>query len=158
MVEVGILKSLWRKNQDGRWGIHDLKGLKLKPRAGFGSDFFPYESQMELMTSLPATSSVHELFTSFGSTDFLMKQSILPVVAWVEGESFIRCIGTAFVISCTGYLITACHVLLDPQDRKYGKVMRGSNAIRFMDGVRMGVLIPINPAFVWVHGQPIFFI
>ena len=147
MLEVGILKSLWRKNQDGRWCVHDVKGLMLKPRAGFDSDFFLYESQMELMTSCPETNSVHELFTSFGSTDFLMKQSILPVVVWVEGESFIRCIGTAFVISCTGYLITACHVLLDPQDRKYGKVVRGDNAIRFMDGMRMGVLIPINPAY-----------
>ena len=53
MVEVGILKSLWRKTQDGRWGIHDLKGLKFKPRAGFGSDFFPYESQMELKNLVP---------------------------------------------------------------------------------------------------------
>lgn len=147
MVEVGILKSLWRKNQDGRWGIHDLKGLKLKPRAGFGSDFFPYESQMELMTSRPATSSVHELFTSFGSTDFLMKQSILPVVAWVEGESFIRCIGTAFVISCTGFVITACHVLLDPQDRDYGRVSRVGNTLRFLDGLSMGVIIPLSPAY-----------
>lgn len=95
MPEVEILKSLWRKNQDGRWHIHDLKGLKLKPKAGFGSDYFPYKSQIELMTSHPKTSSVYELFTSFGTTDFLMKQSILPVVAWVEGESFIRCIGTA---------------------------------------------------------------
>jgi hypothetical protein len=147
MSDVKILKSLWRKNYDGRWGIHALKGLTLKPRAGFDSDFFRYENQLELMTSIPGTSSVHELFTSFGSTDFLMKQSILPVVAWVEGESFIRCIGTAFVISCTGYLLTACHVLLDPQDRKYGKVVKRGNTIRFSDGLRMGVLIPINPAF-----------
>ena len=147
MPEVAILKSLWRKNQDGGWHIHGIKGLTLKPRAGFGSDFFSYESQMELMTSSPTTNSVHELFTSFGSTDFLMKQSILPVVAWVEGENFIRCIGTAFVISCTGYLITACHVLLDPQDRKYGKVVRGGNTIRFMEDMRMGVLIPISPAY-----------
>jgi hypothetical protein len=89
----------------------------LKPRAGFAADFFPYQSQLELMTSSPATTNIYELFTSFGSTDFLLKQSILPVVAWVEGEPAIRCIGTAFVISCTGYIITACHVLLDPQDR-----------------------------------------
>lgn len=147
MAEVEILKSLWRKRRDGRWGIHDFKGLKLSPRAGFSSDFFPYESQLELMTSRPATNSIHELFNSFGSTDFLMKQSIVPVVAWVEGESSIRCIGTAFVISCTGYLITACHVLLDPQDRKYGKVVRDGNAIRFLEGMRMGVLIPTSPAF-----------
>ena len=146
MQKVGLLKSLWRKNPDGRWGIHDLKSLTLKPRAGFDLDYFPYESHMELMTSRPATGNFNELFSSFGSTDFLMKQSIVPVIAWVEGESIIRCIGTAFMISCSGYLITACHVLLDPQDRKYGKVVKNGNAIRFMDDLRMGVLIPINPA------------
>jgi len=145
-MEVGILKSLWRKDRDGRWSIHDAKGLTLKPRAGFDSDFFQYESQVELMTSHPAGNSLSDLLSSFGPTDFLMKQSILPVVAWVEGESIIRCIGTAFVISCTGYLITACHVLLDPQERKYAKVIRGDNAVRFHDGMLMGVLIPINPA------------
>src|SRR6266705_2515286 len=98
------------------------------------------------MTSHPAGNSIGDLLSSFGPTAFLMKQSILPVVAWVEGESVIRCIGTAFLISCTGYLITACHVLLDPQDRRYAKVVRSDNADRFLDGILMGVLIPINPA------------
>ncbi len=121
---ISILKSLWRKNQDGIWGVHDLKSLSFKPRAGFDSDFFTFENQMELMTSRPSTGNLNEIFTSFGGTDFLMKQSVIPVVAWVEGENYIRCIGTAFMISCTGYLITACHVILDPQDRKYGKILR----------------------------------
>lgn len=144
--KISILKSLWRKNQDGIWGVHDLKSLSFKPRSGFDSDFFTFENQMELMPSCPSTGNLNELFTSFGGTDFLMKQSVIPVVAWVEGENYIRCIGTAFMISCTGYLITACHVLIDPQDRKYGKIVRDGNSIRFMDGLRMGVLIPINPA------------
>jgi S1-C subfamily serine protease len=114
MPAVAILKSVWRKDRDGSWGIHDIKGLALKPRAGFDSDFFPFQSQLELLTSHLAGSSIPDLLSSFGPTEFLMKQSILPVVAWVEGDNVIRCIGTAFVISCTGYLITACHVLLDP--------------------------------------------
>ena len=104
------------------------------------------------MTPSPSTRSAYELFSSFGSTDFLMKQSILPVVSLVEGENVIRCIGTAFVISCTGYIITACHVLLDPHDRKYGKVVRRGNAIRFLDGLRMGVLIPISPILGYKGG------
>src|SRR5262245_34499187 len=145
-MNVGILKSLWRKDRDGRWCIHAAKGLTLKPRAGFDPDFFRFENQIELMTSHPSGISISDLLSSFGPTDFLMKQSILPVVAWVAGESVIRCIGTAFVISCTGYLITACHVLLDPQDREYAKVTRGDSAVRFLDGIVMGVLIPINPA------------
>lgn len=147
MLEVAILKSLWRKNQDGHWAVHDLKGLTLRPRTGFDSDFFLYESQMELMTTNPTTRSAHELFTSFGSTDFLMKQSILPVVAIVKGEGFMKCVGTAFVISCTGYLVTACHVLLDPQDRKYGNVVKRGDDLRLIDGMSMGVLIPISPAY-----------
>ena len=144
--KISVLKSLWRKNRAGIWGVHDCKSLSFKPRAGFDSDFFAFEDRVELMTSNPSTTSLNEFFTSFGGIDFLMKQSIVPVVAWVEGEKCIRSIGTAFMISCTGYLITACHVLLDPQDRKYGKIVRKGNSISFMEGLRMGVLIPTNPA------------
>ena len=53
-------------------------------------------------------------------------------MAWVAKEDFIRCIGTAFVISCTGYIMTACHVLLDPKDRNYGKVEREGNILKFL--------------------------
>ena len=141
--KVEILKLLWKRQEDGRWGIDGMKGLTLKAQSGFDADFFKFESEVALLTSTPDTRS---LFTSFGTTDFLMKQSILPVVAWVEGESFIRCIGTAFVISCTGYVMTACHVLLDPQDKSYGSVTREGNISKFMDGLKMGVLVPLNVA------------
>jgi len=62
-----------------------------------------------------------------GTTDFFLKQSILPVIACVDGEPLITCIGTAFVISCTGYLMTACHVIVDPKERGYGQVTRAAN-------------------------------
>lgn len=144
--EVGILKTIWGKDPDGNWRINGLKGLTLKPRAGYDPDFFQFESHLEMLTDRPFVNGIEGWMTTFGPTDFLVKQSILPVVAWVEGEPFIRCIGTAFVISCTGYVITACHVLLDPYDRKYVKVERAENAIRFMGGMRFGVLVPVNPA------------
>lgn len=143
---ISILKTLWGRLDDGRWGISDLKGLVLKPQNGFDTDFFKFESEMELIPQTPGSRNIHELFSSFGSTNFLMKQSILPVVAWVENEDFIRCIGTAFVISCTGYVMTACHVLLDPKDRDYGKVVREGNTLKVTGDLNMGVLIPINPA------------
>jgi hypothetical protein len=38
-------------------------------------------------------------------------------------------IGTAYMISCTGYLITAAHVLLDPVERGYGDVTRKGNLL-----------------------------
>jgi hypothetical protein len=144
--ELGIMKTLWHKGQDDKWVICGLKGLTLKPRPGFDEDFFAIESKMELLTERPFSGKGLGWLTTFGPTDFLLKQSILPVVSWVEGETFIRCIGTAFMVSCTGYLITACHVLLDPYDRKYCKVVRTDNAIRFGAGMRLGVLIPVSPA------------
>jgi len=120
-----------------------MKGITLKPKAGFESDYFAFESSLELMTPTPPHA---DLFSAFGSTDFLVKQSIVPVVAWVPGASTIRCIGTGFIVSCTGYMITASHVLLDPQERGYGNVVRREGAVEMIDGVAMGVLMPINPA------------
>ena len=144
--DVAIFKILWGRQEDGRWGIQGMKSLTLKPKAGCDADFFRFESTMELLSQAPSR-NIHEMLASFGPTDFLLKQSILPVVAWVENEDFIRCIGTAFVISCTGYVMTACHVLLDPQVSGYGKVIREGNRVRFLDGLNIGVLIPLTPAY-----------
>jgi hypothetical protein len=151
---VGILKSRWARLSDGRWGMRDMKGLDLIPQAAPDPAFFKFESQIELLTNSPG-GNVHDFFSSFGPTDFLMKQSILPVVAWVDGENFIRCIGTASVISCSGYLMTATHVLLDPVDRKYGNVVRKGNTLLFPNGLNMGVFIPFNPAY-GAHGFRFF--
>jgi hypothetical protein len=139
------MKTLWTRRADGRWAIHDAKGITLKPKAGFEPDYFVFNSDMELMTSSPPK-NLSDLFASFGSTDFLMKQSIVPVVAWVHRAPSIRCIGTAFVVSCTGYVITASHVLLDPQESGYGKVVGRNGNIETVDGMIMGVLMPVNPA------------
>jgi hypothetical protein len=144
---LSILKSIWKKQSDGKWSIHDLKGLALKPRAECDSSFFRFESAVELMTSAPGGLNVHEVFTSFGTTDFLVKQSVLPVIAWTKGKSPIRCIGTAFVVSCTGHLITATHVLLDPIDRGYAKVVRKGGQILYPAELNMGVLVPLSPAY-----------
>jgi hypothetical protein len=143
--DIGILKSLWTRRTDGRWAVHDLKGIMLKPKAGFDLDYFAFDSDLELMTSSPPK-NFGDLFASFGSTDFLMKQSIVPVVAWEHGAPSIRCIGTAFVVSCTGYVITASHVLLDPQESGYGRVLGRSGGVETLDGLLMGVLMPVNPA------------
>jgi hypothetical protein len=75
-----------------------------------------------------------------------MKQSVVPIVAWVDGEPVIRSIGTGFIVSCSGYLITASHALLDPQEKGYGKVSRRNGNIEIPDGVAMGALMPVNPA------------
>jgi len=145
-TSVAILKTLWRRLGDGHWSISDGRELRLKPKTGSDPAFFTFQNQLELLTNTPG-GDVHNVFSSFGPTDFLVKQSILPVVALVQGENAIRCIGTASVISCSGYLMTASHVLLNPAESKYGKVARKGNTLLFGDGLQMGVFIPISPAY-----------
>src|SRR5579871_1451606 len=142
---INILKSLWSKLPSGLWGVTDLKSLKLEPKSGYDDDYFAFESVVELMTTTPSR-NVHAAFASFGTTHFLMQQSVLPVVAWNEGDTFIRCIGTASVVSCSGYLITAAHVLMDPFDSGYGATRRGAQ-LCLDDALNFGVFIPISPAY-----------
>jgi hypothetical protein len=144
-TEIGVLKPLWTRLPDGRWGIHGLKGIQLKPKAGHDADFFAFDSKMEMLTTTPPTNQ-GDMFASFGPTDFLMKQSIVPVVAWVPGARSMRCIGTGFIVSCTGYVVTASHVVLDPRDSGYGKVVGRSGNVEALDGVALGVLMPVSPA------------
>jgi hypothetical protein len=120
---IAILKSIWSRRPDGIWYVHDLKGIDLKPRPGFGSNYFVFESGIELMTHTPSQ-NIHEALASFGPTDFLMKQSVVPVVMWREEDRYIRCVGTASIISCSGYVMTAAHVLMDPFESGYGAVRR----------------------------------
>jgi hypothetical protein len=144
--DVAILKTIWFRRQDRRWCIQDIKGLKLTPKNGHDKNYFAFDNELHLMTQTPGILSPSELSRSFGTTDFLVKQSIVPIVARVHDESFIRTIGTGFFVSCTGYLMTACHVVLDPEDRGYGKIQRDGNRLRLLCGLDMGVLIQINPA------------
>ena len=70
--EVGILKTLWQRERDGSWRIHALKGLTLKPKAGFDSDFFAFEGEMEMLIDRPLLQNSYGWLTTFGPTDFLL--------------------------------------------------------------------------------------
>ena len=140
-----ILKVIWTRHADGRWAAHDLKGLVLRRKPGCDVDFFTIDSKMELLTNTPPA-HLTDVFSSFGPTDYLLKQSIMPVVAWVPGAPAMRCIGTGFLVSCSGYLITASHVVLDPQENGYGKVGSRNGRTAIVENVMMGVLMPHSPA------------
>lgn len=144
--DVEILKTLWHKGQNGGWEISGIKGLKLRPRAGCESDYFAIDPAFELMTSSPRNLSFQGILQTFGDTAFLLQQSIVPVIAFLEGERTAKCIGTAFVVSCSGYLITASHVIIDLQESGYAipRIVSGGRA--FGPELNMGVLVPINPA------------
>ena len=99
--DIGILKTIWKKNTAGVWTIHDLKGIDLKPREGYGKDYFQIKDEMTLMTQNPGH-IMENFFSTFGGSEFLVRQSIVPVVAWNDGDDEVRCIGTGFFISASG--------------------------------------------------------
>jgi hypothetical protein len=143
--KIGILKSIWRKGEAGVWATHDLKGIDLKPRKGFSKDYFKIENEMNLMTQMPGH-IMNNFFATFGTTEFLVRQSIVPVVAWNDGDEEIRCIGTGFFISASGLLMTAAHVLRDPIDENYASVTRVNKGThKLSEDLHFGALLPANP-------------
>lgn len=144
--DIGILKTIWKKNRAGVWVVHDLQGINLKPREGGEKDYFQIEDEVNLMTSHPGD-VMENFFATFGGSEFLVRQSIVPIVAWNDGDEEVRCIGTGFFISASGLLLTAAHVLRDPIDEKYTSVTQvGERQFKLDDSLRFGVLIPTNPA------------
>jgi hypothetical protein len=97
---LAILKTHFRKGKDSGWAIEALKSIPVRPRSGSGEDgFFPIED--DLVVAQPAL---------IGTVKSVLGQSIVPIVAHVPGEQVLRCLGTAFFISCSGLLVTAaCH-------------------------------------------------
>lgn len=142
MIEfpISILKTLWSRHNDGQWEISGMKSLELAADSKDVDRYFVLHGDIQLMTNRP-NGNLEDMMSSFGTTDFLMQQSIVPVVAWLEGEHAIRCIGTASIISCTGYLLTAAHVLMDPIESGYGATRDGQQ-VRLSDNLNFGVLMP----------------
>jgi hypothetical protein len=103
--EVGVLKTLWNKDKEGNWGIGGFMPLTLKSKPGCDPDFFRFQSTLEKAFNSPVAFGSYGSLATLGDTDFLLKQSIVPVVSWVDGDTCIRCIGTGFMVSCSGYLI-----------------------------------------------------
>lgn len=143
---VGILKSLWRRDRAGRWTIHDLQELVLEPREGFQRHYFKIKPAIALLTTRPGA-AFNNVFSTFGTTEFLLRQSVVPVVAWNQGDKRMRCIGTGFFISASGLLLTAAHVIRDPVDEKYAATTCvGNDTHRFDGSLNFGILLPVNPA------------
>lgn len=143
---ISILKTLWSRGADGSWAMNNLKGIDLTSEDDLDKSFFKLSGEIQLMNTSPNGGSMEDVLASFGTPDFLMQQSIVPVVTWIEGEHAIRCIGTGTIISCTGYLLTAAHVLMDPIESGYGVERIGTN-LKFHDNLNFGVLIP-----TWIPG------
>lgn len=132
-----IMKLFWRRRQDGVYAIVDMKGLDLLGPDRAGQDFFAIRDDIVLTQTPPIGGTIRSV----------LGESIVPVVAVVNGERIVRCIGTAFFISCSGLLVTAAHVITDPIERRYGNAQEGDNQVIETQGLAFGVLVPNNPIF-----------
>jgi hypothetical protein len=140
---VELLKVTFGKRTDGQWNIVSLDGISIKPRQRTDTGFF--EIADEPITAQPS---------NFGTTTFHLSQSIVPIVAHVQGESVLRCIGTGFFVSCSGLLITAAHVVSDPIERQYGSFKETPELTWQARDLKLGVMIALNPFF---HGKKYVF-
>lgn len=143
-MTVEILKTSW-VSEGGRWTIGGIGGLRLDSGAEEDPSYFKVAHRLTMLNQRPRGNTPEEQLNGFGPTDFFLRQSILPVV--IVGPDLVRCIGTAFVLSCTGYVMTAYHVLADPMEREPTKFRRAGGRVTFPD-LTMGVVIPLNP----IHG------
>jgi hypothetical protein len=136
-VAMKIMKLFWQQRQDGVYAIVELKGLDLLGSERSGQDFFAVRDDTVITQIAPIGGTIRSF----------LGESIVPVVAVANGEQTVRCIGTAFFISCSGLLVTAAHVITDPIDRRYGNVREGDDQVIVTQGLAFGVLVPNNPLF-----------
>ncbi len=129
-----ILKTFWKKRHDGEWYGSAIQGLDLRGKLSADLKFFPIQDGL-VLTQAP----------SVGTIRSVMGESIVPIVAAADNENVLRCLGTGFFISCSGLLITAAHVIIDPIERKYAKASEIDDVTWFTQKLNLGVLIPLNP-------------
>jgi hypothetical protein len=143
---VGVLKTIWRRDDAGKWCVHGAHPIDLKPRKGDDANCFRLDNTFNIMTDRPGP-IFKDLFATFGSAEFLLRQSVVPVVAWNDGDAVMRCIGTGFFISASGLMLTAGHVMRDPVDEKYASLtLIEERAYQIGAGLHLGILLPVNPA------------
>lgn len=141
IYQPAILATAWRRDPlNGSWLMDGMESLTFPAPDGAERARFHVLRNAEIRPLLER-GTVHDVQSTFGTVESLIKRRILPVVAWVDGEPSMRSIGTAFVISCSGYVATACHVLLDPFDSDYGKGRVSRTGIHYRDDVNIGVLV-----------------
>ena len=134
-LAMKIMKLFWQQRQDGAYAIVEMKGLDLLGPERSGQEFFAIRDDIVITQTPPIGGTIRSI----------LGESIVPVVAVANGEQSVRCIGTAFFVSCSGLLITAAHVITDPIDRRYGNVREGDDQVIQTQGLAFGVLVPNNP-------------
>lgn len=131
-----MLKPIFGRRNGATWGIEHLVVVPLQARDAGSAEFYPVQDDVVL-------AQPNYLSTVLA----VLGETIVPVVAIDPNEDVIRCLGTGFFISCSGFLITAGHVITDPIERRYGGVRETERGNWLMDELKIGVMISMHPFF-----------
>lgn len=130
-----VLKATFAPREPGgKWQIIALSALQVNPLAAQEFGLSRVKDGMHLAGK-----------ASFGPISYFLGQSIVPIVAMSNDLAWMKCIGTGFFVSCTGFLVTAAHVIADPIEGDYAKSREVHSATWQSDVVTLGVMVPINP-------------
>ncbi|NJO34756.1 MAG: trypsin-like peptidase domain-containing protein [Rhodospirillales bacterium] len=127
-----FMVTLFGKPDNGVWAIQNLESIELQPADG--DDRF-FRVKDDLFLAQP---------NIIGTIRWVLGQSTVPMVAHIDGEPILRCLGTGFFVSCSGLLITAAHVVAEVLDKKYGAVKEVDDRTWYLGGMKLGVMVPIN--------------
>lgn len=133
-TSIELLKLQFVRSPAGTWSIDVMHSISLRPAPGAEqSDFFVIDDHL-----------VHRSL-SFGLATYFLRQSIVPIVAHVQGENVLRCLGTGFFVSCSGLLVTAAHVITAPIEERYGGMREVDGMTWSAEDLNLGVMIPVDP-------------
>lgn len=133
---MNVLKPLFGRGRDGGWAITNLASIPINPRSGQPADLYAIEDGL-----------FHGRTAHIATILSMMGESIVPIVAMVPGEDVVRCLGTGFFVSCSGLLITAAHVVIEPIERRWSGVRKLDHQYWDFGATGLGVMTPTNPIF-----------
>lgn len=131
-----ILLSSWQQRDDTPWALCSMKGIPLLPSSAESDETF-YKVDNDLIA----------LGHNFAGTIYsTLGRSIVPIVARVDGDNELHCLGTGFFISCSGLLLTAAHIFNEPISRNHKLGIVSDELISF-GNITFGVMVRLNPIF-----------
>ena len=129
-----LLKLHFSGQKDGVWTGDAIFPLTLRSSGGNDRSFFRIKN--DPVVQQPAL---------LGTTSYFLGQSIVPLVTQVPGEPVLKCLGTAFFISCSGLLVTAAHLIADLIQRQRGRFRELDDRSWHLGALKLGVMVPLNP-------------
>lgn len=130
-----LLFHRWQLDDKGIPRLENFVPIEANPTTKRENTESFFEVQDDLVIAQP---------NFFGTTRWVLGQSIVPIVTIGKDHKLIAPIGTGFFISCDGFLITAGHVLTHLVDRQKHKRFEGLAGAFDLRDIGLGIMLQHN--------------